>query len=225
VIRARQLAGSGPGGETVTGIDLEVARGECLGLIGGAGSGRTTLLRILATLLPPNSGSAEIDGLDVVRDLARVRTRVAYVGQPLMRGEALSVREHLLFLESARGRSDKESGRRVEGAALRAGLAPAALVLGLPPAERLRLELAGVLMLKPVAVLLDDAFPALDTPEGEPLLHWLRESRDAGAAIVLGAPEAGRVRALASRVSQLQAGRLVAVAAGGLDAAAAPSVI
>jgi ABC-2 type transport system ATP-binding protein len=212
VIRARQLGGQA-GAESVTGIDLDVARGECLGLIGGAGSGRTTLLWILATLLPPSSGNAEIDGLDLVRDLARVRTRVAFVGPPLLRGEAVSVGEHLLFLDSVRGRSDRESGRRVEGAALCAGLAPTALVLGLPPAERLRLELAGALMLAPAALLLDDPLAALDAPEGEPLLHWLRESRDAGAAIVVGAPDPGRVRGLASRVSLLESGHIVAVAA------------
>lgn len=223
MIRARQLAGHDGRAEAVAAIDLAVGRGECLGVVGGAGSGRSALLQLLATLLPPRSGSAEIDGLDLVRDLARVRMRVAFVGLPLLRGEALSVREHLLFLQGVRGRSAGDGGRRAELAARRAGLAPAACIEGLSPAERMRLELAGALMLEPAALLLDDPFPALDAPEGEPLLHWLRESRDAGAAIVLGASDPGRVRGLASRLSLLRAGRLVAMAdANGPEPGAGP---
>ena len=85
-------------------FDLEVARGESLGLTGPNGSGRTTLLRIVATLVPPSSGSVKIDGLDAVRDVYRLRPRLAYVGTESVEPERLRVDECVRMVLTARRR-------------------------------------------------------------------------------------------------------------------------
>ena len=62
-------------------VDLDVARGSVLGLLGPNGAGKTTLVRILATLLRPDSGSAQVAGLDVVSHAAQLRQEIGLAGQ------------------------------------------------------------------------------------------------------------------------------------------------
>src|SRR5512138_2725105 len=87
----------------LAGVDLQVAKGECVGVIGPNGSGRSTLLKLLATLLPASSGSIEIDGIDAVRRPFAARRQLAYIGDPNLSGHGLSALEYLDFVVSARG--------------------------------------------------------------------------------------------------------------------------
>src|SRR5437764_12546200 len=77
------------------GVDFEVAAGEIFGLLGPNGGGKTTLFRILSTLLMPSSGTAAIFGLDVVRDAHAVRRRIGVVFQAPSLDKKLTVRENL----------------------------------------------------------------------------------------------------------------------------------
>src|SRR5437879_2731441 len=65
----------------LSGVDLEVPTGTVLGLLGPNGAGKTTIIRILTTLLKPDAGSAQVDGLDVVRDAAKLRERIGLAAQ------------------------------------------------------------------------------------------------------------------------------------------------
>src|SRR5690625_4363223 len=67
--------------EAVKGIDLDVAQGELVALLGPNGAGKSTTLRMLTTLIPPTSGTAQVAGLDVVDKQREVRTRIGYIGQ------------------------------------------------------------------------------------------------------------------------------------------------
>ena len=79
------------------GVSFSVGRGELFGLIGPDGAGKTTLFRLLATLLEPDSGRAEIDGLDIVRDYRAIRRRVGYMPGRFSLYPDLSVEENLAF--------------------------------------------------------------------------------------------------------------------------------
>ena len=67
--------------EAVRGVDLDVAEGELVAFLGPNGAGKSTTLRMLTSLLPPTSGTAIVDGIDVTRDPAGVRRRIGYIGQ------------------------------------------------------------------------------------------------------------------------------------------------
>ena len=77
------------------GVDLAVERGSVFGLLGPNGAGKTTVVRILTTLPLPDSGTARVDGLDVVRDASRLRERIGLAGQyAAVVFSALSVRRY-----------------------------------------------------------------------------------------------------------------------------------
>src|SRR5262245_27655165 len=98
--------------EALRGIDLHVERATVLGLLGPNGAGKTTAVRILTTLLRPDSGTATIDGLDVVGDARRVRARIGLTGQNAAVDERLTARENLVHVGRLFHLGSGESRRR-----------------------------------------------------------------------------------------------------------------
>jgi ABC-type multidrug transport system ATPase subunit len=96
--------------EALAGVDLEIAPGEARGLLGHNGAGKTTAVRILATLLAPDGGRAIVGGHDVVRKAAAVREAIAFAGQQATLDERLSGRENLVLLARLQ-RVDKQTAR------------------------------------------------------------------------------------------------------------------
>ena len=98
-------------------IDLKVPRGIVFGLLGPNGSGKSTTVRILATLLQPDTGIAMVDGIDVVKNPAKVRQRIGLAGQYAAVDEYLTGRENLVMFGrlsgmskgDARGRADERT--------------------------------------------------------------------------------------------------------------------
>lgn len=84
-------------------VSLDVGEGELFGLIGPDGAGKTTLFRILTTLIVPDSGSASVDGLDIVKDYKAIRQRVGYMPGKFSLYPDLSVEENLDFFASIFG--------------------------------------------------------------------------------------------------------------------------
>jgi len=193
-------------------VDFQAAPGECVGLVGPNGGGRSTLLRLLATLIRPTSGTIEIDGLDAARHLFEVRRRLVHVGDADVPGHGLCARDYLTFLSSAR--STGTTGRRmtVDHALGRAGLTADADVDSLSAGNRRRVALAAAFLLEPRVLLLDDPFCGLDVEARAVFSLWLSEVCSAGTAIVAALNDEREVRALCHRVVRLEAGRLSSAA-------------
>lgn len=107
--------------EVLKGIELRIERGTMLALLGPNGAGKTTTVRMLSTLLSFDSGSATVEGFDVVEDAGEVRDMIGLTGQSAAFDELLTGRENLIMMgrlyrltpDSAKGRADQRGNIRL----------------------------------------------------------------------------------------------------------------
>jgi ABC-2 type transport system ATP-binding protein len=197
----------------LAGVSFTVARGELFGLLGPNGGGKSTLFSILATLLPPDAGTAHVLGHDVVRDPAAVRRVLSVVFQhPSLDGK-LTVEENLRHHGRLYGVAGATLRARLEAVLARLGLADRRRDLAerLSGGLRRRVELAKALLVGARVLLLDEPSTGLDPGARRDFLAFLRELREAeGMTVVLTThdlEEADRC----DRVAILDAGRIVAL--------------
>src|SRR5258707_7676184 len=92
--------------QVLKGVDFDVARGSIFALLGSNGAGKTTIVRILSTLLKPDGGSAHVNGFDVASQPARVRESISLTGQFAAVDEILTGRENLILVGKLRRVAD-----------------------------------------------------------------------------------------------------------------------
>jgi len=145
-------------------VSFEVKKGEIFGLLGPNGGGKSTLFRILSTMMVPTGGQAFIAGHDVVRDPAAVRRQVGVVFQTQSLDKALTVEENLRAQGHLHGLSGAVLRERMEGAMKRLGLLDRRkdLVDTLSGGLRRRVEIAKALLHRPQVLLMDEASTGLD---------------------------------------------------------------
>jgi ABC-type multidrug transport system ATPase subunit len=189
-------------------VSFDVAPGELYGIIGPDGSGKTTLFRILVTLLLPDTGTARVLGRDVVNDLWELRTRIGYMPGRFSLYPDLTVLENLSFFAAlfdttvARAREtiapiwvqlERFSGRRA--GALSGGM-------------KQKLALCCALVHRPEILFLDEPTTGVDAVSRREFWELLGRLRDGGLPIVVSTPYMDEAN-LCDRVSLMQAGRLL----------------
>jgi ABC-type multidrug transport system ATPase subunit len=191
-------------------VSFEVERGELFGFIGPDGGGKTTLFRILVTLLRPDAGDATVLGLDVVRDLWALRQRVGYMPGRFSLYPDLSVEENLRFFASVFGTTPERERDHI--AAIYDQIAPfkdrraAALSGGM----KQKLALCCALVHRPEILFLDEPTTGIDAVSRRELWDLLGQLRQQGMTVVVSTPymdEANRC----DRVALVQAGRIIAL--------------
>ena len=192
-------------------LRLDVPAGSITGVVGPSGSGRTTLLRLLAGLLRPTEGSAVVAGIPVgVRRGVELRRRIGVMPAADAIYDWMSGREQIAFAAELAGIARTEIPDRVDDAVHRVGLGAVAeartAVYDL--AQRRRLGLAQALVGQPEVVLLDEPVSALDPGTRTDLLAIVSRLRNR-ATVVLATAEPSEVEAVCDRVAVLDAGRLV----------------
>ncbi|MDR1851077.1 MAG: ABC transporter ATP-binding protein [Propionibacteriaceae bacterium] len=179
-------------GETlaVAGVDLDVAVGAVFGLLGPDGAGKSTLIRMLATTLLPDSGDAEIFGISVVKDPKAVRPRIGYMSQRFSMYPDLTVRENMDFFAKIRGVDKQE--RQTRGAKLleSMGLAEFAdrQAMHLSGGMKQKLMLATTLMHEPDLLLLDEPTTGVDPVSRREFWHILQGLHDEGKSVLVATP-------------------------------------
>ncbi|MEI9973269.1 MAG: ABC transporter ATP-binding protein [Ignavibacteriota bacterium] len=145
-------------------VSFEVKKGEIFGLLGPNGGGKSTLFRILSTMMVPTGGKAILAGHDVVRDPAAVRRHVGVVFQTQSLDKALTVEENLRAQGHLHGLSGAVLRERMEAAMVRLGLIDRRkdLVETLSGGLRRRVEIAKALLHRPQVLLMDEASTGLD---------------------------------------------------------------
>jgi ABC-type multidrug transport system ATPase subunit len=191
-------------------VSFEVQSGELFGFIGPDGGGKTTLFRILVTLLTPDAGTATVLGLDVVRDLWAIRRRVGYMPGRFSLYPDLSVEENLRFFAAVFDTTVADAHAQI--APIYSQLEPfkdrraAALSGGM----KQKLALCCALVHKPELLMLDEPTTGVDAVSRREFWDLLGSLRAQGLTIVVSTPymdEADRC----DRVALIQQGRLLAV--------------
>jgi ABC-2 type transport system ATP-binding protein len=168
-------------------LNLTVVAGSVLGLLGPNGAGKTTTVRILTTLLRPDTGAARVVGLDVVRQPAAVRQVIGLAGQSAAVDEYLTGRENLRMAGRLHHLHRSEAHRRAAELLARFELAEAAErpVRTWSGGMRRRLDLAISLVGHPEVLFLDEPSSGLDPRGRHQLWQTIRQLVDAGTAVLL----------------------------------------
>ena len=191
------------------GVDLEVARGSILALLGSNGAGKTTAVRILATLLRPDGGTAVVDGHDVATEPDRVRESISLTGQFAAVDEVLTGRENLALV--ARLRHLADPGAIADELLQRFGLADAGgrRVATYSGGMRRRLDIAMSLIGDPPVVFLDEPTTGLDPQARLEVWRAVRDLAGHGATVLLTTQQLEEAEQLADRIAILHEGRIV----------------
>jgi ABC-2 type transport system ATP-binding protein len=189
-LRYRYKSGSGSPAaarEALAGVDFSVARGEIFGFLGPNGGGKSTLFRILATLMPPDSGAIRIFGSDLLTRAAEVRRRLGVVFQNPSLDLHLSVRENLVCQGHLYGLRGAGLAARIDEALDRFGLADRRnqRAKELSGGLRRRVELAKALLHRPGLLLLDEPSTGLDPGARRSLWEELVDLREQGITVLL----------------------------------------
>jgi ABC-2 type transport system ATP-binding protein len=211
-VRAEALVKTFGATRALDGVDLEIPTGTVLGLLGPNGAGKTTTVRILTTLLKPDSGRAWVAGHDVLADPQSVRKSIGLSGQYAAVDENLTGYENLWMVARLYGMNRADSSARARELLSRFRLDEAAD----RPAKtysggmRRRLDLAGALVAEPAVVVLDEPTTGLD-PRGR-LETWevIQELVADGATVLLTTQYLEEADQLADRILVIDHGKVIA---------------
>jgi ABC-2 type transport system ATP-binding protein len=191
------------------GVEFEVARGSIFALLGSNGAGKTTVVKILSTLLKPDAGTATVADFDVVRHAAEVRASISLTGQFAAVDEILTGRENLILM--ARLRRVKDAGRVADDLLGRFQLVDAAKrrVGTYSGGMRRRLDIAMSLIGDPSVIFLDEPTTGLDPQARIEVWKSVRELAGKGATVLLTTQYLDEAEHLADRIAILHEGRII----------------
>jgi len=206
------LAKSYRAARVLAGVDLRVPQGSVYALLGGNGAGKTTIVRILATLSRPDAGQITVAGFDVLRDRHKVRRAISLTGQYSALDEALTGEQNLRMMGSlsrlprpaARARAAELLERFALTAAARR---PVSTYSG---GMRRRLDLAATLVARPRVIFLDEPTTGLDLPSRRALWEIITELAAGGVTVFLTTQYLEEADRLADTIAVLSGGQLVA---------------
>ncbi len=208
-IRVQGLEKSYPKLRVLRGVDFDVARGSIFALLGSNGAGKTTVVKILSTLLKPDAGAVGVNGFDVAAQPGHVRESISLTGQFAAVDEILTGRENLVLV--ARLRHLKDPGRIADDLLERFARteASARKVSAYSGGMRRRLDIAMSLIGNPPVIFLDEPTSGLDPQARIEVWQAVRELATRGTTVLLTTQHLDEAEQLADRIAILHEGRII----------------
>ena len=196
--------------DVLRGVDFDVARGSIFALLGSNGAGKTTVVKILSTLLKPGAGTATVAGFDVVAQAADVRGSISLTGQFAAVDEILTGRENLVLM--ARLWHRKDAGRIADDLLARFLLTDAGdrRVATYSGGMRRRLDIAMSLVGNPPVIFLDEPTTGLDPQSRVEVWTSVKALAGQGTTVLLTTQYLDEAEQLADRIAILHEGRIIA---------------
>ena len=191
-------------------ISLSVGKGELFGLIGPDGAGKTSLMRILMSLLLPDSGSATMSGLDVVKEYKKVRSITGYMPGRFSLYPDLTVEENLKFFATVFGTTIEENYYLIKDIYQQIEPFKTRRAGKLSGGMKQKLALSCALIHKPEILILDEPTTGVDAVSRKEFWEMLKRLKEMGITILVSTPYMDEA-SLCDRIALIQQGQLMSV--------------
>jgi len=210
VIQINNISKSYENIQALKDISLQINKNELFGLIGPDGAGKTTLMRILMTLLLPNSGGAKMDGFDVVKDFKKIRHIVGYMPGKFSLYQDLSVEENLNFFATVFGTTVEENYDLIKDIYYQIEPFKTRRAGKLSGGMKQKLALSCALIHKPKILVLDEPTTGVDAVSRKEFWEMLKSLQQKEITILVSTPYMDEAN-LCDRVALIQKGQILNV--------------
>ena len=191
-------------------VSFTVNQGEIFGLIGPDGSGKTSLFRMLTTLLLPDGGSASVSGFDVVKDYKQIRNSVGYMPGKFSLYQDLSVEENLHFFATVFNTTIEENYHLIKDIYVQIEPFKTRRAGKLSGGMKQKLALCCALIHKPTVLFLDEPTTGVDPVSRKEFWEMLKRLKDEGITILVATPYMDEAN-LCHRIALLQSGKILSI--------------
>ena len=209
-VSVTQLSKSYSSIKALDNVSFDVPKGELFGIIGPDGAGKTTLFRLLTTLILPDSGSAVIEGLDVVKDYAAVRNIIGYMPGKFSLYQDLTVEENLNFFATVFNTTVKENYHLIEDIYKHIEPFRTRRAGKLSGGMKQKLALSCALIHKPKVLFLDEPTTGVDPVSRKEFWEMLLKLKSQGITIIVSTPYMDEAR-LCDRIALMQNGKFLRI--------------
>ncbi len=196
--------------EAVKGVSFDVAKGELFGIIGPDGAGKTSLFRMLTTLLLPDGGDATVDGSDIVKDFKAIRRKVGYMPGKFSLYQDLSVEENLQFFATIFKTTIQQNYNLIKDIYVQIEPFKTRKAGNLSGGMKQKLALCCALIHKPVVLFLDEPTTGVDAVSRKEFWDMLKNLQQQGITIMVSTPYMDEA-SLCNRVALLQSGKTLSI--------------
>jgi ABC-2 type transport system ATP-binding protein len=194
----------------VNDISFSVNKGELFGLIGPDGAGKTSIFRVLTTLLLPDGGSASVDGFDVVKDFKKIRNTIGYMPGKFSLYQDLSVEENLSFFATLFGTTIEENYELIKDIYVQIEPFKNRRAGKLSGGMKQKLALCCALIHKPNVLFLDEPTTGVDPVSRKEFWEMLKRLKQQDITIIVSTPYMDEAN-LCDRIALMQEGKILSI--------------
>jgi len=191
-------------------VSFTVGKGEIFGLIGPDGAGKTSIFRVLTTLLLPDGGNASVNGFDVVKDYKKIRSTVGYMPGKFSLYQDLTVEENLNFFATIFNTTLKENYELIEEIYVQIEPFKTRRAGQLSGGMKQKLALCCALIHKPTILFLDEPTTGVDTVSRKEFWEMLKRLKQQGITILVSTPYMDEA-ALCEKIALIQSGKIMSI--------------